>query len=291
MLKSFFNYLEHEKRYSKHTVTSYKNDLFQFEEFLKDKFEAHLNEVSFQMVRSWIVELIDTGNTPRSVNRKISSLRSFYKHLRSEGTIKSDPLLKIKPIKTPKKLPNFVKETDMVQLLDHYEFKKDFSGIRDRLTLELLYGTGIRLSELINIENSDIDFHKKTLKVLGKRNKERIIPLPESLLYLMRNYQQEKAKVLDKKSDRLLVTDKGEPCYPMFIYRLVKKHLDSCTSIEKRSPHVLRHTFATHLLNKGADLNAVKDLLGHAGLAATQVYTHNSLDKIKRVFNQAHPKA
>ncbi|MEM7548767.1 MAG: tyrosine-type recombinase/integrase [Bacteroidota bacterium] len=291
MLKTFFNYLTHEKRYSQHTITSYKTDLLQFQDYIDTTYETSFDDINHQIVRSWMVELKKQGNSAKSINRKISTLRSFYKYLKREGLIEKDPLSRVKSMKPEKSLPQFVKESDMTALLDDYTFDPGFRGLRDRLILELLYGTGIRLNELINIRDFDINTSENTLKVLGKRNKERIIPLPVSLLYLIEDYKVARDQEIKSSDEILLVTDKGDQCYPMFIYRLVKKHLTHCTTLNKRSPHVLRHTFATHLLNKGADLNAVKDLLGHAGLAATQVYTHNSLDKIKTVFDQAHPKA
>lgn len=293
MQEIFLKYLQYEKRYSKHTIQSYSNDLSQLESFLKGEFEIdNLSEANHAVLRSWIVSLVDDGIQPKSVNRKIASLRSYYKFLMKQGIIAKDPTSKIKILKTSKKLPQFVNEKDMNLLLDQCEFSNDFRGIRDKLVLELLYGTGIRLSELIALKESDIDHHNQTIKVLGKRNKERIIPFSSSLQKLIKEYISEKKKLFISEYDRsVVVTDDGASVYPMFIYRLVKKYLNLFTTIDKRSPHVLRHTFATHLLNKGAELNAVKDLLGHTSLAATQVYTHNSLEKLKSVFDQAHPKA
>jgi integrase/recombinase XerC len=236
--------------------------------------------------------LVEDGLNARSVNRKLASLRTYYKFLIKQGTLTKSPTEKVKPLKTDKSLPVFVNESDLFKLLDKFEFSDDFGGKRDRLILEILYGTGIRLSELLSLKDSDIQTSKNTIKVLGKRNKERIIPMTNSLKSLISDYLEIRNKTFEKTHNNIfLVTNKGTACYPMFVYRIVGKYLNFCTTIEKKSPHVLRHTFATHLLNKGADLNAVKDLLGHAGLAATQVYTHNSLDKIKKVFNQAHPKA
>ncbi|MDN5215763.1 tyrosine-type recombinase/integrase [Fulvivirgaceae bacterium BMA12] len=293
MIQSFLKYLTYERRYSQHTITSYDCDLKQFQKFISDNFTGvTLEDISYHHIRAWIIHLMEQDLNPGSVNRKIVSLRSFYKYLLQEGTIQTDPTTKVKVLKTPKKLPDFVQEEDMQRLLDHFTFDDDFAGWRDRLILELLYGTGIRLSELTGLKESDIDLFHHQIKVLGKRNKERIIPFEKNLKNIFSNYLDKKNSLFDhNRNEYLLVTDKGGKSYPMMIYRVVKKYLAIFTTVEKKSPHVLRHTFATHLLNKGADLNAVKDLLGHASLAATQVYTHNSLDKLKRVFDQAHPKA
>lgn len=293
MQETFLKYLEYEKRYSKHTILSYKQDLNQLNSYLSSTFpEFDLISANHQVLRSWIVSLVEAGIQPKSTNRKIASLRSYYKFLLKQGKIQKDPTTKIKVLKTSKKLPQFVNEQDMNLLLDNCEFNNDFDGVRDKLVLELLYGTGIRLTELINLEIRNINFHNRTIKVLGKRNKERVIPFSVSLEKVIKHYLTERNKSVDThENDKLLVTSAGESCYPMLIYRIVKKYLNLFTTIDKRSPHVLRHTFATHLLNKGAELNAVKDLLGHSSLAATQVYTHNSLDKLKSVFDQAHPKA
>ena len=235
---------------------------------------------------------MEKGLNPRSVNRKTVSLRSFYKYLLKNNNISIDPTTRINVLKTSKKLPDFVQEEDMHRLLDNYTFEDDFAGWRDRLMLELFYGTGIRLSEMIGLKEADIDRFNGHIKVLGKRNKERIIPFSKNLENILDKYLNKKKSVFNYNSDDyLIVTNKRGRGYPMMIYRVVKKYLSIFTTIQKKSPHVLRHTFATHLLNKGADLNAVKDLLGHTSLAATQVYTHNSLDKLKRAFDQAHPKA
>lgn len=293
MRETFLKYLQYEKRYSKHTITSYDTDLSQFEDFIQNNFpEFNISTANHGMVRNWIVTLVDGGLDARSVNRKIACLRSFYKFLLRREEIEKDPMTKIRVLKTHKQLPQFVQENDIARLLDQCEFDSNFIGSRDRLIIELLYGTGIRLSELISLKTIDINFANRTLKVLGKRNKERVIPFSVGLVRVIEQYLAEKnSQGLVNEGGELLVTDNGEACYPMVIYRTVKKYLNLFTTIEKRSPHVLRHTYATHLLNKGAELNAVKDLLGHTSLAATQVYTHNSLDKLKKVFDQAHPKA
>lgn len=293
MIDSFLKHLQYEKRASPNTVLAYQNDLHQFNQFLRQS--ASHPEVPFAdygVVRSWIVHLVESGIEAPSVNRKIACLRTFYKFLLRQEVITKDPMMKIKVLKTKKKLPGFVKEGDMVNLLDNQTFDESFEGCRDKLILELFYGTGIRLSELIYLKEKSIDIRNRTIKVLGKRNKERVIPFLSSLVLILEKYRAIRNREVElKEHGNFFVTANGESCYPMMIYRTVKKYLDQFTSVEKRSPHVLRHTYATHLLNKGAELNAVKDLLGHSSLAATQVYTHNSMEKLKKVFEQAHPKA
>ncbi len=285
--------MEFERRYSPHTLVSYRTDLAQFQKFLTENFpDTKLEFVAYVHIRPWLVSLVEKNISPRSVNRKTVSLRSFYKFLIKKGVIEKNPTLKIQVMKTKKQLPSFVQEADIAQLLDNHEFGDDFMGWRDKLILEMLYGTGIRLSELMNLKTAWVNFYERTIKVLGKRNKERVIPFSKGLSDIIEKYIGYKKNQFDyNDNDFLLVTDKGEKCYPVMIYRVVNKYLSIFTTLDKRSPHVLRHTFATHLLNKGADLNAVKDLLGHTSLAATQVYTHNTMDKLKKVFEQAHPKA
>ena len=292
MVDSFFKFLKYEKRYSPRTITSYQNDLNQFSKFIQDTYqESKPEEANHGMIRSWVLSMVDQIG-PRSINRKIACLRSFYKFCLRREVIKKDPMMKVKILKTQKKLPHFVHEADMAKLLDNFEFSDDLAGLREKLIIELFYGTGIRLSELIGLRESQVNLKERTIKVLGKRNKERVIPFSKSLVPIIEDYLSQRNKKVDKKNHGMLfVLDNGNPVYAVMVYRLVKKYLSQFTSVEKRSPHVLRHSFATHLLNKGAEINAVKDLLGHTSLAATQVYTHNSIEKLKKVFNQAHPKA
>lgn len=292
-MELFFKYLQYEKRYSPHTLTSYHTDLGQFAAYLQQTYGIEdATEADHTIIRSWILTLVQQGIKPRSINRKIACLRSYYKFLMAQSRIQVNPMLRIKAPKASKKLPAFVQEEPFNNLLDSFTFEDTFEGQRDRLILEFLYGTGIRLAELINIEEQDLELRAKTVRVLGKGNKERIVPLNDSLLLALDAYTVEKKRFLsDNNSPKLLVTNKARPLYPKFVYRVVKKYISLITTSEHNSPHVLRHSFATHLLNKGADLNAIKDLLGHASLAATQVYTHNSIEQLKAIFEKAHPKA
>lgn len=293
MTDSFLRYLQFEKRYSSHTIEAYQRDLAQFSDYLAETFEiTNYVETAHVHLRGWVVFLIESGVSPRTVNRKIATLKSFYKYLQVREHVSQNPATRLKPLKTEKKLPAFVREAEIDTLLDQIEYSDDFEGLRDKLILELLYGTGIRLAELIGLKDRDINSFQENIKVLGKRNKERVIPIGKNLVQLIRRYTEKRQlEDFEEMTPFLLVTNTGQQLYPMFVYRIVQKYLQLVTTLSKKSPHVLRHTFATHLLNKGADLNAVKDLLGHTSLAATQVYTHNSMEKLKSVFEQAHPKA
>lgn len=293
MIDSFLRHLQFEKRLSRNTVVAYENDLLQLKAFVEKTFStSDVASANHTMIRSWIVDLVEQGIGPSSVNRKIACLRTFYKFLLRQELTSQDPMTRINVLKTKKRLPAFVKEGDMVNLLDNQIFPETFEGQRDRLILEMFYGTGIRLSELIYLKENCIDLNNRTIKVLGKRNKERVIPFAAPLAQLIKDYLTlRNREVVRKEHGNFFVRSSGETCYPMMIYKIVRTYLDRFPKMDRRSPHILRHTYATHLLNKGADLNAVKDLLGHTSLAATQVYTHNSIDKLKKVFEQAHPKA
>ena len=292
MRESFLKYLQFEKRVSLHTIKSYKNDLNQFFEFYKNYAKIdNLKEVDKRAIRSWVIELSLKNLSNRTINRKIASLKSFFKFLIQRKITIINPTSNIHALKTNQPLPHFIKEKDIKYLFDNITFKNDFNGNRDLLILELLYGTGIRISELINLKTKDLDNHKKEIKVLGKRGKERIIPLNNSAFAQAIKYEKFKEKLNYKNKEYLLCTEKGEKIYPMLISRVVKNNLSSLINSEKYNPHLLRHTFATHILNKGADLNSIKELLGHESLAATQVYTHNSIEKLKTTFRKSHPKA
>jgi len=287
----FLAYIQYEKRYSPHTVTAYRTDLDQFFIFLSAQYQiTDIAHVDHYMVRSWLVFLIEQGDSPRTVNRKLTSLKSFYRFLMKEGTLASNPMRKVIAPKAPKRLPEFVETGNMSLLIDQMAGVEGFSGMRDRIILEMFYNTGMRLSELLYLKESGIDFKSDTIKVLGKRNKERIIPFTKKFGVLLKDYILEKEKCFGQHEDMFL-TDSGRKMYPKLIYLIVRRNLSGVTTLDKKSPHVLRHTFATHLLNNGAELNAVKELLGHANLAATQIYTHNTIEKLKRIYKQAHPRA
>lgn len=291
-LETFLAYLKHEKRYSDHTVTSYRNDLEQFYRYIKQAFDIeNISEASHLYIRSWMAQLSDDDIGPRSINRKISALRSYCKFLMKRGLLEKDPTIKIQTPKTPKRLPVYVEQQDIGKLFDELQvyFEDSFYGRRDRMVLELLYYTGMRRAELLNLKDTDVDLGRQYIKVLGKGNKERLIPVSQQMTESLATYIEEKNKLF--ASGWLLVTDKGSKLYPEMAYRIVKKFLSLVTTIEKRSPHVLRHSFATHLTNNGAEINAVKDLLGHASLAATQVYTHNNIEQLKDIYKNTHPKA
>ncbi len=291
----FLRYLQYEKRFSEHTITAYSADLHQFFDYLNAVYKVtDVNEISHFFVRSWIVSLMEAKTTSKTVNRKISTLKSFFRFLVKEKTIKTNPMTKITAPKIPKRLPEFIQKEKMELLFDHVEFGEGYKGMRSRLIIELLYATGIRRAELIGLKDHSVDFGNDTIKVLGKRNKERMVPLTPKLSAFLKIYLVERNKYLkdcNKKSDYLVLDNQCNKCYAGLVYRTVKNYLGTVTTSEKKSPHVLRHTFATHMLNNGADINAIKELLGHSSLAATQVYTHNTVEKLKKIYKQAHPKA
>lgn len=289
--ESFISYLKYEKRYSPHTVVAYKNDLDQFVVFYTEVVgEFDIKKVDAKLVRSWIVSLMEKKLSARSVNRKVTTIKVFFKYLMREQVVEINPATNLPLPKIRKKLPNFVDENSLHKLLDDGFFTDDFKGLRDKLIIALLYGTGIRLAELLNIKDKDIDKNSFLIRVLGKRKKERIIPYPRSINNLLNQYTNIRNKEIGNFSETLLVTEKGKPVYEKLIYRVVTNNLIKVTSLEKKSPHVLRHSYATHLLNKGADLNAVKELLGHSNLAATQIYTHTTFEKLRDIYKQAHPR-
>ena len=284
---NFLRYIEFEKRYSKHTLISYNTDLTQFFNFLYGEYKiSDVTSINHHIIRFWISSMLDNGISPRTVNRKITTLKSFYKFLISVDVISENPTQKIISPKNSKNLPVFVEKSKMNQLLSEIEFPLTFEGERDRLIIDLFYMTGIRLSELLAVRKKDINFSKSTIKILGKRNKERIIPLSVNLLSQLKKFS-EKHTI----SSYFFVSFDGKRLSPKNIYNIVNKYLGMVSSLEKRSPHILRHTFATHMLNNGADINAIKEILGHSNLSATQVYTHNTIEKLKRIYKQAHPRA
>lgn len=287
MVERFLIYLNTEKRVSEHTSTAYKKDIQTFLDFAVVDNVDDLKELTYQNIRGWIVELINNNLSNRTVNRKLSSLRTFFKWAQKNEIILSNPMLRIRGPKQEKRLPEFVKEEEIEsQELDSL-FPEGFPGLRDRLIIELLYQTGIRLSELINLK--EVDFDNEKIKVLGKRNKERIIPITTELSIQLREYLNNPI-YKDANIEYVFVTDKGNKMYPKFVYRKVRYYLSMLTNLSKKSPHVLRHTFATHMLNNGAGLETLKEILGHANLSATQVYTHNSFDQISQIYKQSHPR-
>ncbi len=293
MLTSFLTYIKVEKGYSAHTIRSYGDDVAQFFAFCGiDPEKGSLNTITHRHVRQWLSSIITSGFTPRSANRKLSSLRSFFRYLMRQGVLKSNPVARILPPKSAKHLPSFVGAKEMSSALQIERYTDDFSGVRDHLIILMFYSTGIRLSELIGLSVDRIYFSSSTIKVIGKGDKERLIPMHPELEKVIKEYLIIREEALLNKNDKtLFITDKGKPTYPKLIYRIVTKNLEQVTTLEKKSPHVLRHTFATHLLNNGAEINALKDLLGHANLSATQIYTHSSFEKLKKVYKQAHPRA
>ena len=286
---SFIEYLQFEKRYSKHTIISYQNDLEQFFQFLLSQYEtADIKQITPSMVRTWLAELKGDEMTAKSINRKISTLKSFYKFQLRQGLVATSPMTTISSPKISKRLPSFVEEKHLDTLFNHVEFTDDWEGSTKKIVMQLLYNTGMRLSELISLKESQIDYSYKQIKVLGKGNKERIIPVNAELLNSLKLYVDSKP---EGSVENIFVSTKGKQLQPRYVYGFVRENLALVTTVKEKSPHVLRHSFATHLMNNGAELNAVKELLGHSSLAATQIYTHNTIEKLKQVFAKAHPKA
>lgn len=287
MLDKFRDYLEHEKRFSFHTITAYTKDIEQFMEFSKLNSSMELKTMSHLQIREWIVHLKNNQLTNKTVNRKLATLRSLYKWLRQEAYIKSNPMQKVKAPKIEKRLPIFAKETELSEDRIKVLFDDSFSGKRDKLIFELLYQTGIRLSELINLKEKNC--HSDSIKVLGKRNKERVVPISDRLNNLVIEFKNLK-KSMNFHHENLLILNNGNKLYPTFVYRKINHYLSLATNMDRKSPHVLRHTFATHMLNRGSGLETLKDLLGHANLSATQIYTHNSFAQLTSIYSQAHPR-
>ncbi len=292
-LQPFINYIKVEKRYSRYTVRAYSDDISQFAAFCQDQSSsADIQFVTQSDIREWILHLLNSGISARSLRRKIASLNAYYKFCLRNQFITVNPVEGIILPRIDKKLPEFIKETTIDTIFGEEQFEKSFSGIRDRFVLELFYATGMRLSELINLTEDSYDAQKGELKILGKRNKERIVPLTKHVISLMDDYKKIRSEQMGQLSHNfLIINDNGTPAYSRMIQRLVRKHLIKGTTLDKKSPHLLRHTFATHMLNNGADLNAVKELLGHANLAATEIYTHTTYEKLRSIYKQAHPRA
>lgn len=289
---SFLDYLRFEKNYSEKTIVSYGTDLVKFEEFFKGVDEkVDFTTVDADLVRAWVMSLMEQGYTSTSVNRKLSSLRSFYRFLLRKKLVQADPMLKIVGPKNKKPLPAFLKESEMNRLLDEIPFKEDFAGCRDKTIIETFYATGMRLSELIGLNDADVDFSASLIKVTGKRNKQRLIPFGEELRQVMLAYLAVRDGAIPEKEDAFFVLENGRRMYASKVYNLVKRNLSKVVSLKKRSPHVLRHTFATSMLNNRAELGAVKELLGHSSLTTTEVYTHATFEELKKVYEQAHPRA
>lgn len=290
LINSFLKYLSYEKKSSPHTVAAYLVDLRAFEKFCKDNLEiSSIKEVDYVHIRSWIVNLSEKNNSHRSINRKISSLKTFYKYLLKIHEVDKNSLTQHQSLKIGKKVIVPFSENEMVTVLNSFP-RNDFKSIRNKLIVELLYSTGMRRSELVNLEETSIDLSNKTIKILGKRNKERVVPLLNSILTSIEEYLIERQKIT-AETNHFFITSKGNKINETLVYRIINDYFSKISSKTKNSPHVIRHSFATHLLNQGADLNSVKELLGHASLASTQVYTHNSLEKIKEVYNQTHPRS
>ncbi|HEY8734443.1 MAG TPA: tyrosine-type recombinase/integrase [Puia sp.] len=288
----FIDYLRFEKRYSDHTIRAYKDDLEQFFGYLESNFgKTGLQSISTPLIRSWLASLKENKISSKSINRKISSLKSFFKYLLRNGFIERSPMTGIISPKSGKRLPVFVEEKDMQLLISHVDFPDDWEGRTDRLLILAFYNTGVRLTELITLKNSQIDADGAMMRVMGKGKKERMIPLSPSLVNEIRLYQKEKLESGRNSADTFLVSSKGKALYVKYAYLAVRKWLSLVTTIDKKSPHILRHSFATHLMNHGADLNSVKELLGHSSLAATQLYTHNSIEKLRDVHRKNHPRA
>ena len=290
-IKDFLQYLKFERRYSPHTITAYSNDLVQFKDYISTEYTldnpAHVMHFH---IRSWLAGFKDEGHTAKSINRRVSSISSFFKYLLRQQVVEKNPVRQLHAMRLPERLPAYLKEDETEQLLEEQQFGEGFKGFTDRLICELLYQTGMRRNELVQLKENDIEWALKQVRVLGKGNKERLVPVSPMLLETLKDYLQEKRNIEDCDENHLLVLESGKPLYAGYVYRTVKHYLQHKTTLTKKSPHVLRHTFATQLLNNGANIQAIKDLLGHSSLAATQVYTHNNIEKLKEIHKLNHPR-
>ncbi|OFX67251.1 MAG: integrase [Bacteroidetes bacterium GWE2_29_8] len=292
IVDNFLQYLLVEKRYSINTIDAYRNDLMQFVKYSEIQYNLNnINEANHLIIRSWLASLIEKGEYATTVKRKISSLKTFFKYLLKNKMIDINPMVKIISPKAPKRLTSFLEQEATYNLFENVHFADDFFGVRDLMILELFYVTGMRVSELCNIKDRDIDFDALNIKLLGKRNKERIVPLSKRMVDILQNYRNIRNMNFDNNNEYLVVNKKGENVNRTDVYKIVRKYLTLITTLKKKSPHVLRHTFATHMLNNGSDINAIKEILGHTSLAATQIYTHNTIENLKKVYKKAHPKA
>ncbi|AXT19406.1 integrase [Flavobacteriaceae bacterium AU392] len=290
--QTFIDYLQLEKNYSSHTINAYQKDLESFQQFLKEEFDvSNISKVHYNEIRNWIVKLVESGLSNRTINRKISSLNAYYKYLMKIKDLKINPLTKHKSLKVSKKVQIPFSETEITEVLENLDFDNSFEGVRDKLIIELFYTTGIRRIELIQLKLKDIDLSNNTIKVLGKRNKERFLPLLDTLISTINAYYKKRQELeIIKDYEFVFLTKKGLKIYETLVYRIINDYFSKASTKVKKSPHILRHSFATHLLNQGADLNGVKELLGHSSLAATQIYTHNSIAELKKVYSKAHPR-
>jgi integrase/recombinase XerC len=289
--QDFIQYLRFEKRYSQHTIIAYEKDLKQFSQYFLEQFGlSDAVSIGHFHIRSWLAELKEDSQKARTINRKMSSLNSFFRYLMKQQIVSANPVRQLHALRVPERLPTYLKETEMEHVMEEQEFGEGFKGFTDRLICDLLYQTGMRRSELLELKETDIEWSLKQIRILGKGNKERLVPVSPMILETIKEYIEEKKNIENYNSNHLLILESGEPLYAGYVYRVVKQHLNGATTLKKKSPHVLRHTFATHLLNNGANIQAIKDLLGHSSLAATQIYTHINVEKLKEIHKRNHPR-
>ncbi len=290
LIEEFLDYLKYEKRYSDHTIKAYRFDLINFKLYLRKSYESDLMQLNDEMIRAWMMQVISSGISKRTLNRKMSSIRGFYKYAFKTQLIDLNDLSVLKSFKINKHLPSIISKDEINYLLDNHLFENNYQGCRDKSILEMFYFTGIRLSELIGLKVYDLDFNLKQVKVLGKRSKERLIPLLDVHISHLKSYLECRSNAIDANNKFLYLTNSGDVLYPKLVYRIVNSYLSKVTGVKQKSPHVLRHAFATHMLDEGADLNAIKEVLGHSSLSSTQVYTSNSVERLKKIYEQAHPR-